>query len=82
MVGASCAPDEQGRWLAGLRLALPAMGLMALSLGLSAFYWLPALAEQDLVRISQAFGPSHFNYATNLGRLNLTAVIFNLTLDD
>jgi hypothetical protein len=65
MIGASWAPAGRGRWLAGLRLALPVMGLMALSLGLSAFYWLPALAEQDLVRISQAFGPSHFNYVTN-----------------
>jgi hypothetical protein len=64
-VGISRVTAGHGRWWAGLRLALPALGLMALSVGLSAFYWLPALTEQELVRISQAFGPAHFNYATN-----------------
>lgn len=65
MVGISRAPAGRRRWLVGLRLALPSLGVVVLSLGVSAFYWLPALAEQDLVRISQAFGPEHFNYATN-----------------
>lgn len=45
LTGASQAPGGRNRWLAGLRLALPALGLMVLSLGLSAFYWLPALLE-------------------------------------
>ena len=77
MIGASQAPAGRGRWWAGLRLALPALGLMALSLGLSAFYWLPAIVEQDLVQISQAFGPAHFNYATNfLGLGDLLALPF------
>jgi hypothetical protein len=39
--------------------------LLLLAVGLTAWYWLPALAEQNLVQISQTFGPDDFRYENN-----------------
>ena len=39
--------------------------LLLLGLGLSAFFWLPALAEKDLVQIDQLTAPANFHYGNN-----------------
>jgi hypothetical protein len=38
---------------------------LALGLGLATFFWLPALAERDLVQIEQLYGPANFFYGNN-----------------
>jgi hypothetical protein len=39
--------------------------LLVLAIVVTAWYWLPALGEQNLVQISQTFGPDHFRYENN-----------------
>jgi hypothetical protein len=53
---------------AGERIAnrgVIALGFVILGLGLSAFFWIPALLERDLVQITQLYGPSDFNVSSN-----------------
>ncbi|MGB3713070.1 MAG: 6-pyruvoyl-tetrahydropterin synthase-related protein, partial [Candidatus Promineifilaceae bacterium] len=39
--------------------------LILLGLALSAFFWMPAVLERNLVQIEQTIGPSDFNYENN-----------------
>lgn len=67
--------------LAGLAIALrppsgrraPALARawkpLVLALGLSAFFWLPALAEQSLVQIHQLYAPSDLDFRHNFTSL-------------
>ncbi len=49
--------------------------LLVLSLGMTAFFWIPALAEQRHVRIEQLYVPEDFNFVANfLGRSELLAL--------
>ena len=55
--------------------------LLVLGLGLSAFFWIPAMLEQDLVQITQLILPSDFNYANNfLSFLDLIALPYSADL--
>lgn len=47
-----------------LGIAQPFLALF-LALALSAFFWLPALLERDLVQIEQLYGPANFFYGNN-----------------
>jgi hypothetical protein len=59
-----------------------AICLLILGLGLSAFFWVPALLERDLVQIMQVIGPSDFNYENNfLALLDLVALPFSADLN-
>lgn len=51
--------------LYGLRSALRPLLALALGLGLSAFFWLPALREQDFVQVHQLYLPRDFDYHYN-----------------
>lgn len=48
-----------------LRAGLMAGAMLALGLALAAFFWMPALAEQRLVRTDQLLAPPDFTYYTN-----------------
>jgi hypothetical protein len=50
--------QPQPRWPALARAWLP----IAAGLGLTAFFWLPALAERDLVQIEKTYLPAVFDY--------------------
>lgn len=62
--GATSGVADRGWQYAG-RNAVRALMVIALGLGLTAFFWLPALWERDLVQMRQAFGPLVFNYDKN-----------------
>lgn len=61
-----CQPswDETGATL--VRLGL----IVGFGLGLSSFFWLPALAERDLVHIYQLHQPAAFRFDTNFAELS------------
>ncbi len=48
-----------------LSKALKAGWLIILALGMTAFFWLPALAERDLVQIARASAPLIFDFSKN-----------------
>lgn len=48
--------------LYGLRPALRAIAFLALGLGLSGFFWIPAFFEKDFVQIHQLYLPAVFDY--------------------
>jgi hypothetical protein len=48
-----------------IRLAAQPFLPLFLGLVLSAFFWLPALLERDLVQIEQLYGPANFFYGNN-----------------
>ena len=54
-----------GRWRRGWTLA----SALVLGLGLSVFFWGPALFEKDLVQIHQLYGPGDLNYRNNFASL-------------
>src|SRR5690606_16867513 len=47
------------------RLATHPLTGLALALGLTAFFWLPALAERDLVQIERLYGSANFFYGNH-----------------
>ncbi|MDW8069822.1 MAG: hypothetical protein RML46_13070, partial [Anaerolineae bacterium] len=52
-------------WLYGLRAVVRPLLALALGMGLSAFFWLPALLEQNFVHIHQLYLPRDFDYRYN-----------------
>lgn len=57
--------DADGPRRAFWRVMGRALPLLLLGLGLTAFFWLPALAERGLVKIHQLYLPSAYRYADN-----------------
>jgi hypothetical protein len=43
--------------------------MLALGLGLTAFFWLPAFLERDLVQIEKTYLPAVFDYRFNFVKL-------------
>ncbi len=59
---AKSQPTDRLSWM----LSLARSGwLLILGLGISAFYWIPAVLERDLVKLSQAYAPQVFNFDQN-----------------
>ncbi|HET6445094.1 MAG TPA: 6-pyruvoyl-tetrahydropterin synthase-related protein, partial [candidate division Zixibacteria bacterium] len=59
-----------------------ALWLLLLGLALSAFFWIPALFERNLVQIEQVIGPSDFNFENNFVPLSrLIALPFSTDLN-
>lgn len=52
-------------WLHGFRPILRVVMALALALGLSAFFWAPAVLEQDYVQIWQLYLPGVFDWRVN-----------------
>ncbi|MBN1261432.1 MAG: glycosyltransferase family 39 protein, partial [Anaerolineae bacterium] len=60
------APEHRSQIAPALiRVAL----LVALGLGLSAFFWVPALQERDLVQLHQLYTPAAFDFRANFLQL-------------
>jgi len=53
----------------GRRRALLLGGALALGLGLTAFFWVPALLEMDYVQIHQLYAPADLDYHNNFTSL-------------
>ncbi len=59
------AGEEENPRRALWSVASRSVPLLLLGLGLTAFFWLPALAERDLVKIHQLYLPTAYRYADN-----------------
>lgn len=64
-LAAGWTPPDGSRARAWGRACLP----LALGLGVSAFFWLPALGEQNLVQIHQLYAPADFDFRHNFTSL-------------
>jgi hypothetical protein len=56
-------------WSGTMRSALPCLGFLILAIGITAFFWIPALFERELVQIIQSYGPIAFDFKTNFQNL-------------
>src|SRR5690606_31254896 len=63
VAGSRAGRDDGGFRLR--RLATHPLAGLALALGLTAFFWLPALAERDLVQIERLYGSANFFYGNH-----------------
>ncbi|NLF66229.1 MAG: hypothetical protein GX579_16685 [Chloroflexi bacterium] len=63
VAGSRAGRDDEGFRLR--RLATHPLTGLALALGLTAFFWLPALAERDLVQIERLYGSANFFYGNH-----------------
>jgi hypothetical protein len=65
LAAAAVAGEEENARRALWSVASRSLPLLLLGLGLTAFFWLPALAERDLVKIHQLYLPTAYRYADN-----------------